>query len=55
VTVVTAGTVGVKLKLTAAAQRLLRTKGKLGLKVRITFTPSGGTAITKTTSFTVRP
>jgi hypothetical protein len=45
----------VPLTLTAAAQKLLRTKGKLVLKLRVGFTPRGGRRVIKTVSFTVRP
>ena len=54
VPVLTAGTVAVKLKLTAAAQKLLKTRRRLGLKLRIGFTPMGGGTISKIVSFTVR-
>jgi Concanavalin A-like lectin/glucanases superfamily len=54
VNVARAGSVAVKLKLTAAAKRLLKTKGKFTLKLRVAFTPGGGTTVTKTRSFTIR-
>lgn len=54
VKVTTAGTVEVKLKLTAAGTKLLKTKHKLALKLRFAFTPTGGRTVSKTTSFTVR-
>jgi concanavalin A-like lectin/glucanase superfamily protein len=54
VAVLSAGTVAVKLKLTAAGTKLLQTRRRLALKLKVTFTPRGGTAISKTTSFTLR-
>lgn len=54
VKVTRAGTVALKLKLTAAAKKLLKSRGKFTVKLRVTFTPTGGSAVTKTTSFTVR-
>jgi hypothetical protein len=54
VKVAAAGTVAVKLKLTSAARKLLKTKGKFSLKLRVAFTPRGGSTATKTASVTVR-
>jgi hypothetical protein len=39
-----AGTIQLKLKLTAAAKKALAKKGKLVVKVKVSFTPVGGTA-----------
>jgi hypothetical protein len=44
---VSAGVNTLKLKLTPSAQKTLRKTGKLKMKVRITFTPTGGTAKAK--------
>jgi hypothetical protein len=43
VTATKAGTVKIKLKLTATGKRALRRRHRLGVKVVITFTPAGGT------------
>jgi hypothetical protein len=41
---VVAGANTIQLQLSAAGKQILRKKGKLALKVKFTFTPSGGTA-----------
>lgn len=51
---VEAGTVKLKVKLTAAQRRLLKKKGKLVLKVKVAYTPSGGTTQTKTVKVVVK-
>jgi hypothetical protein len=43
-----ASTVLVAIKPTPAAKQILKTKGKLAVKVRLTFTPTGGTAASQT-------
>ncbi len=51
---VVAGANTLKLKLTPAALKSLKKKGKLNLKVQITFTPTGGTAKSTTQTFRVK-
>jgi hypothetical protein len=51
---VVAGPNTLSLKLTGAAKKALNKKGKLALKVKFTFTPTGGTAKTATQTFTVK-
>jgi hypothetical protein len=51
---VVAGPNTLALKLTGAAKKALNKKGKLALKVKFTFTPTGGTAKTATQTFTVK-
>jgi hypothetical protein len=51
---VAAGANTLKLKLTPAAQETLKKKGKLKLKVRVTFTPTGGTPKSKVQTFNVK-
>jgi hypothetical protein len=48
------GTIKVRLKLTKAAKQKLRRKGKVKVNARITFTPNGGTANSKTAKLKVR-
>jgi hypothetical protein len=52
--VVVAGSNTLQLQLTAAAKQILRKKGKVALKVKFTFTPSGGTAHESTQTFVVK-
>ncbi len=47
-------TVILKLKLTASARKSLRQRRKIHIKVRFTFTPTGGTANSKIRAFTVK-
>jgi hypothetical protein len=54
VNVKAAGVVKVTLKPTAAGKKVLRKKGKLRQKMRITFTPTGGTPNTKTKTITIK-
>jgi hypothetical protein len=49
-----AGNLKVKLKLTKAAKQTLGQKGKVSVKARITFTPDGGSASSKTAKLTVK-
>lgn len=42
-----AGTVAVPIKPTASGRRVLEEKGRLRIRARLTFTPSGGTAATQ--------
>ena len=51
---VVAGSNTIQLQLSAAAKQILRKKGKLALKVKFTFTPSGGTAHESTQTFVVK-
>jgi hypothetical protein len=51
---VTPGNVKVKVALTPKEKKLLAKKGKLNLKVTITYTPTGGTPVTKTIKITVK-
>ncbi len=51
---VVAGPNTLKLKLTGAALKALHKKGKLKLKIRFTFTPTGGFAKSSTHTFTVK-
>jgi hypothetical protein len=48
-----AGTVMVPIKPTAAAQKILAKKGKLPVKLRLTFAPTGGTPATQGDSLTL--
>lgn len=48
------GQVKLKLKLTGAAKKTLKANGKVKVKAKITFTPTGGTASTQVRSFTVK-
>jgi hypothetical protein len=48
------GSIAVKLKLTKAANRKLRERGKIKVNARITFTPSGGTANSQTAKLKVK-
>ena len=52
---VSAGPNSLKLKLTAAGQQKLKKAGKLHVKVRFTFTPSGGTAKSQVRNLTAKP
>jgi hypothetical protein len=49
-----AGDVKVKVALTPAEKKLLNKKGKVTLKVTITYTPTGGSPITKTVKIVVK-
>ncbi len=51
---VVAGPNTIQLKLTGAAKQILRKKGKVALKVKFTFTPSGGTTRESTQTFVVK-
>jgi hypothetical protein len=51
---VTPGKVKVKVKLTKAAKEELKEKGHLTLKVKVTYTPKGGTPITKIVKVTFK-
>jgi hypothetical protein len=48
------GLATVKLKLTGAAKKALKEKGKVKVKAKITFTPTGGTASTQVRPLTVK-
>jgi hypothetical protein len=48
------GNVKIKVALTPKEKKLLKKKGKLNLKVTITYTPTGGSPITKTVKITVK-
>jgi hypothetical protein len=48
------GQAKVKLKLTGAAKATLEAKGKVGVKAKITFTPTGGTPSVQVRKLTVR-
>jgi alpha-tubulin suppressor-like RCC1 family protein len=54
ITVAQAGTVELKLKLTARGKRALRRKHELRVKVPIAFTPNGGTPTSQTITVTFR-
>lgn len=47
-------TITVALKLTKQAKKALKLRGRLKVKTRITFTPVGGTALTKTAKLTLK-
>ena len=49
-----AGTFDVTLKPSAAAKGLLRKKGKLKVKLHLTFTPNGGTASSSDSTVTLK-
>lgn len=49
-----AGNVKLVLKPTAGARRILRKKGKLAVSVKITFTPTGGTASSQPSRLTLK-
>lgn len=51
---VVAGPNTLRIKLTAAAKKVLDTKGKVPLKVRFTYTPTGSTPLTSTQTFVVK-
>lgn len=51
---VKAGNVKIKVKLTKEEKEKLKKKGKLTLKVKVTYTPTGGTAVTKTVKITFK-
>jgi hypothetical protein len=51
---VVAGSNTVQLKLTGAAKKILDAKGKLPLNVRFTYTPTGGSPVITTQTFTVK-
>lgn len=51
---VVAGPNTLQLKLTGAAKKILDTKGKVPLKVRFTYTPTGGAPVITTQTFTVK-
>jgi hypothetical protein len=53
-TVTAAGKVKVKMRLTRKGQRVLRKKGKLRVRLAVTFTPTGGTANTEFTKVTIK-
>jgi hypothetical protein len=48
------GNVRAPLKLTKAAQAILKGKGKVKVQARVAFTPDGGTAATQTKKLTIR-
>ncbi|HVO53666.1 MAG TPA: hypothetical protein VMT37_04560 [Solirubrobacterales bacterium] len=48
------GRVKLKLKLTSAAKATLREKGKLALRTKLVFTPTGGVAATRVRKLTIR-
>jgi alpha-tubulin suppressor-like RCC1 family protein len=54
VTVAKAGTVKLKIRLTAAGRRALKRRHKLKLKVLLTFTPSGGSPASNTVTVTFK-
>jgi len=54
VNVVKAGKVKVTLRPTAAGKKVLKKKGKITQKVRITFTPTGGTPKSSTKTITIK-
>ena len=47
VTATAAGAVKLNLKPTGAGKKSLKKKGKLSFKLKVTFTPTGGTAATQ--------
>jgi hypothetical protein len=51
---VTPGNVKVKVKLTSKEKELLKSKGKLTLKVKVAYTPTGGKPVTKTIKVTFK-
>jgi hypothetical protein len=51
---VVAGSNTIQLQLSAAGKQALRKKGKLALKVKFTYTPTGGTAKESTHTFVVK-
>ena len=46
--------VKLKMKLTKKGKKVLRKKGKLKVRLAITFTPTGGTANTEVTKITIK-
>lgn len=55
VTVTAAGAVSVPIKLTKAGKALLKKAGKVKVKIRFTFTPTGGTPNSVVKTFTIKP
>jgi hypothetical protein len=51
---VSPGNVKIRVQLTSKEKKLLKKKGKVSLKVKITYTPTGGTPITKIVKITVK-
>jgi hypothetical protein len=51
---VQAGKVKIKVKLTPEEKQLLKEKGQLTLKVKVTYTPKGGSPVTKTVKITFK-
>jgi hypothetical protein len=51
---VSPGNVKITVKLTSAEKKILKKKGTLKLKVTITYTPTGGSPITKTVKVTIK-
>jgi hypothetical protein len=51
---VKAGNVKIKVKLTKEEKEKLKKQGKLTLKVKVTYTPTGGTPVTKTVKITFK-
>jgi hypothetical protein len=51
---VSPGNVKIKVQLTSKEKKLLKKKGKVSLKVKITYTPTGGAPISKTVKITVK-
>jgi hypothetical protein len=53
-TVAKAGTVTIKIKPSSAGKAVLKTKGKVSVKVKVTFAPTGGTPASKTIKVTLK-
>ena len=53
-TVTKAGVVKLKMKLTKKGKKVLRKKGKVKVRLAITFTPTGGSANTEVSRFTIK-
>lgn len=53
-TTAAAGSVSLPIKLTSAGKKKLKSKGKLRVKIKVSFTPNGGTKASKTTSVTFK-
>jgi hypothetical protein len=51
---VTPGSVKIKLKLTPKEKAKLKEKGKLTITVKVTYTPTGGSPVTKTIKVTIK-
>jgi hypothetical protein len=51
---VSPGNVKIKVQLTSKEKKLLKEEGTISLKVKITYTPTGGSPVTKTVKVTIK-